>query len=136
MRTVCGTILAAAMAATCVVNAAPFNVLDFGAKGAHEVAKLFAGDDLPGDNDSGAMSALYVFLKLGFFPVAGQDTYIMHGCAYPRIEIKLSQGKTFVIRTTGSGDAIKSVMLNGHPHDPLFLRHSEIASGGELVFVN
>ena len=108
---------------------------DLAAKGAHEVAKLFAGDDLPGDNDSGAMSALYVFLKLGFFPVAGQDTYIMHGCAYPRIEIKLSRGKTFVIRAVGGGSAVKAVMLNGHPHDPLFLRHSEIASGGELVFV-
>jgi putative alpha-1,2-mannosidase len=108
---------------------------DLAAKGAREVAKLFAGDDLPGDNDSGAMSALYVFLKLGFFPVAGQDIYIMHGSAYPRIEIELAGGKTFVIRTTGSGDAIKSVTLNGHPHDPLFLRHSEIASGGELVFV-
>ena len=81
------------------------------------------------------MSALYVFLKLGFFPVAGQDIYIMHGSAYPRIDISLPGGKTFVIRTTGSGDAVKSVMLNGKPHDPLFLRHSEIASGGELVFV-
>ena len=49
--------------------------------------------------------------------------------------VSLPGGKAFVIRTTGSGDAIKSVMLNGHPHDPLFLRHSEIASGGELVFV-
>ena len=107
---------------------------DLAAKGAREVAKLFAGDDLPGDNDSGAMSALYVFLKLGFFPVAGQDIYIMHGSAYPRVEIELAGGKTFVIRTTGSGDAIKSVTLNGHPHDPLFLRHSEIVSGGELVF--
>jgi putative alpha-1,2-mannosidase len=108
---------------------------DLAAKGAREVVKLFAGDDLPGDNDSGAMSALYVFLKLGFFPVAGQDLYIMHGCAYPRIDIKLPGGKRFVIRATGSGDAVKAVTLNGKPHDPLFLRHSEIASGGELVFV-
>jgi len=24
--------------------------------------------------------------------------------------------------------------LNGKPHDPLFIHHSEIVSGGELVF--
>jgi len=107
---------------------------DLAAKGAREVAKLFAGDDLPGDNDSGAMSALYVFLKLGFFPVAGQDLYIMHGSAYPKIEIALPGGKAFVIRTKGKGDAVKSVTLNGKPHDPLFIHHSEIVSGGELVF--
>ena len=80
------------------------------------------------------MSALYVFIKIGFFPVAGQDIYIMHGSAYPRIYISLPEGKTFVIRTVGNGDVVKSVMLNGKPHDPLFLRHYEIASGGELVF--
>ena len=107
---------------------------DLVTKWAREVEGLFKGDELPGDNDSGAMSALYIFLKLGFFPVAGQDVYIMHGSAYARITIALAEGKTFVIRTVGTGDTVKSVMLNGHPHDPLFLRHSEIASGGELVF--
>ncbi len=107
---------------------------DLVSKWAHEVVKMFSGDDLPGDNDSGAMSALYVFIKIGFFPVAGQDIYIMHGSAYPRIYISLPEGKTFVIRTVGNGDVVKSVMLNGKPHDPLFLRHYEIASGGELVF--
>jgi len=39
-----------------------------------------------------------------------------------------------VIRKKGSGEAVKSVTLNGKRHDPLFLRHSEILAGGELVF--
>ena len=81
-----------------------------------------------------AMCALFVFLKLGFFPMAGQDVYVMHGCAYPKVEIALPGGKTFVVRTNGTGDMVKSVTLNGMPHDPLFLRHSEITAGGELVF--
>ena len=102
-------------------------------KWAGEVAKLF-GEELPGDNDSGAMSSLYVFLKLGFFPIAGQDVYIMHGSAYPEIRIALGGGKAFAIRSVGCGN-VKSVTLNGVPHDPLFLRHGEIMSGGELVFV-
>ena len=58
----------------------------------------------------------------------------MKGCAYPKVEIALPGGKTFAIRTEGTGDTVTSVTLNGKPHDPLFLRHSEIAAGGELVF--
>jgi len=107
---------------------------DLVGKWTREVDSLFKGDDLPGDNDSGAMSSLFVFLKLGFFPVAGQDVYIMHGCAYPRIEMALPDGKVFVVRAEGVGDRVKSVTLNGRPHDALFLRHAEIVSGGELVF--
>ena len=33
MKTLSGTILAVAVVASCAANAAPFNVLDFGAKG-------------------------------------------------------------------------------------------------------
>ena len=108
---------------------------DLVGKWARRVESLFCGEDLPGDNDSGAMSALFVFLKLGFFPVAGQDVYIMHGCAYPKVEIALAGGRTFAVRSEGSGERVKAVTLNGRPHDVLFLRHSEILSGGELVFV-
>ena len=110
---------------------------DLATKWAPRVATLFKGLDLPGDNDSGAMCALYVFIQFGFFPVAGQDLYLMHGSAYPKIVISpLGCGKTFTIRSVNyaKGRRVKSVTLNGKPHDPLFLRHAEIAAGGELVF--
>lgn len=109
---------------------------DLCAKWARNVAEMFKGGDLPGDNDSGAMSSLYVFLKLGFFPVAGQDVFVMHGSAYPKIVIDSPGGKPFVVRAKNlsEGSVVKSVSLNGKPHDPLFLRYSEIISGGELVF--
>ena len=106
---------------------------DLVAKWAREVAKMFKGEDLPGDNDSGAMSSLYVFIMMGFFPVAGQDLYVMHGPAYPKIVISISGGKTFTVRSEGAGETIESAVLNGKPHDTLFLRHSEIVQGGELI---
>ena len=106
---------------------------DLVSKWAHEVGKMFRGDDLPGDNDSGAMSALYVFIKIGFFPVAGQDLYVLHGSAYTKVVISLPGGKTFTIRSEGVGGTIESAVLNGRPHDTLFLRHSEIMQGGELI---
>jgi putative alpha-1,2-mannosidase len=82
------------------------------------------------------MSSLYVFLKLGFFPVAGQDLFIMHGSGYPRIEIRLPGGKVFsiVARNRTQNGFVKSVTLNGKKHDPFFLRYGEIMAGGELVF--
>lgn len=110
---------------------------DLVTKWAREVGHLFDGEDLPGDNDSGAMSAYYIFIKLGFYPLAGQDLYVLHGSAYPKITINLADGKTFTIRAQNlaTGTKIKAVTLNGRPHDPLFLRHNEIVAGGELVFI-
>ena len=110
---------------------------DLATKWAPRVATLFKGLDLPGDNDSGAMCALYVFIQFGFFPVAGQDLYLMHGSAYPKIVIRpRGGGRMFTIRSVNhaKGRRVKVVTLNGKPHDPLFLRHAEIAAGGELVF--
>ena len=109
---------------------------DLVTKWARKVGHLFDGEDLPGDSDSGAMCAYYVFIKLGFYPLAGQDLYVLHGSSYPRIALHLPNGRTFTIRARNfSPDAtIGSVTLNGKPHDPLFLRHAEIVAGGELVF--
>ena len=109
---------------------------DLVTKWAREVGRLFDGEDLPGDNDSGAMSAFYVFIKLGFCPIAGRDLYVLHGSAYPKIELRLANGRTFTIRAENPGPnaKVRSVTLNGRPHDPLFLRHAEITAGGELVF--
>jgi len=109
---------------------------DLTVKWAHKVAKLFDGDGYPGDCDAGAMSSYYIFIKLGFYPIAGQDLYVMHGSVYPKITVKLADGKSLVIRAVDyhEGAKLKGVTLNGKAHDPLFLRHGEIVAGGELVF--
>lgn len=109
---------------------------DLVTKWVREVERLFDGEGLPGDNDSGAMSAYFIFIKLGFYPIAGQDLYILHGSAYPKITLRLADDRTFTIRAVNAahGTRLKSVTLNGRAHDPLFLRHGEIVAGGELVF--
>lgn len=98
----------------------------------------FNGNQLPGDDDQGAMSAMYLFLVSGFFPFAAQDVYYLHGPAVPRIAFQLANGKTFTV--TGKNVApeniyIQSVRLNGKPLSRPLLRHGDILNGGTLEFV-
>ena len=65
---------------------------DLTRKWAREVVKMFPSDGCPGDDDSGAMGAFYVFLKLGFLPIAGSDLVISHGTMYPRVVLHLPGG--------------------------------------------
>ena len=58
-----------------------------------ELLKAFPADGCPGDDDSGAMGSLYVFIQLGFMPIAGSDRYVYHGTRYPEITIKATDGE-------------------------------------------
>lgn len=105
---------------------------------ANELRKEYAGLNLPGDDDDGAMSSLYVFLTAGFFPVAGQDVYFLHGARVPKIEFHLSNGKTFRVVAENSGEKnlfVQSATLNDHALDEPSIHHADIVAGGELKFV-
>ena len=91
---------------------------------------------LPGQDDSGAMSSWYVFSAMGFFPVAGQDIYLIGSPVFSKITIKPGNEKTFVIKANHlSPDNIyvQSALLNGKPLNKCWFRHSDIDKGGELV---
>ena len=70
---------------------------------ADQFRSKFKGLDLPGDDDSGAMSSLFLFLNAGLFPVAGQDVYYLHGARVPRFTFHQPNGKTFVIVGENAG---------------------------------
>jgi putative alpha-1,2-mannosidase len=78
--------------------------------------RKYSDRDLPGDDDAGAMSSLYVFLTAGFFPIAGQDVYYLHGPRVPELVFHLPNGKTFTVLGRNAGAAnsyIQSARLNG-----------------------
>lgn len=100
--------------------------------------RKYSDCDLPGDDDSGAMSSLYVFLTAGLFPIAGQDVYYLHGARVPELAFHLPNGKTFRVlaRHAGPGTPyIQSARLNGMVLDQPRISHSSILSGGILEFV-
>ncbi len=98
----------------------------------------YAGRALPGDDDSGAMSSLFIFLQAGFFPFAGQDLYYLHGPRFPKLTFNLPGGKAFTVVGVNAATAnlyIQSATLNGQPLKNAVLHHKDIAGGGELVCV-
>ncbi|MBR4849531.1 MAG: GH92 family glycosyl hydrolase [Alistipes sp.] len=91
---------------------------------------------LPGNDDSGAMSSWQNFHMMGFYPIAGQDLYILHAPLLRESVLHL-EGGNFTIRAEGLSEEnrfVQSVTLNGKDYPKSYLRHKDIVGGGELVF--
>jgi predicted alpha-1,2-mannosidase len=94
-------------------------------------------DGLPGNDDAGSMSAWYVFHAMGFFPVAGQDLYMITTPMFDNVTLNLGDNKEFKIICNGltaKNVYIKSAKLNGKKLDRSWLTHTEIKNGALLEF--
>lgn len=88
---------------------------------------------IPGNNDSGGLSSLYMWNVMGFFPVSGQDLMIIGSPKLKAATMHLASGKTFTMRREGSGIYVRSASLNGRKLERLEFTASEMMRGGELV---
>lgn len=97
-----------------------------------------APDGLGGNDDTGQMSAWYIFSSLGFYPVApGSVDYSIGSPAVNGAVINLENGKKFVVEVKNQSDAnvyVQKVSLNGKPLKDFIIKHAEIINGGKLVF--
>jgi len=95
-------------------------------------------DGLCGDEDTGQMSAWFVFSALGFYPVCpGDVNYLIGSPLFDRATLHLAGGKTFVIAADHNGPQefyIQSAKLNGDAFDKTFISHGQITGGGSLEF--
>ena len=92
---------------------------------------------IPGNDDSGAMGSWYVFGKLGIYPNAAQDVYLIGGPAYKRASIHLANGRIFTIETEGNVTEmpyIASATWDGKPYTRAWFTHEELMRGGTLHF--
>jgi predicted alpha-1,2-mannosidase len=97
----------------------------------------FSRAGYPGDDDSGAMSSWLIFSKLGVFPVAGQDVYLLFGPRYQKVTIQMENGKRIVIYGKGASQEaafVKSAMNNGVALDRAWIRHGDLRGGAVLDF--
>ncbi|WP_317163637.1 GH92 family glycosyl hydrolase [Mucilaginibacter aquatilis] len=95
-------------------------------------------DGLGGNDDTGQMSAWFIFTNLGFYPVApGSDEYALGSPAIHAATVKLPGGKTFTVTAKNQSDKnvyVQKVLLNGKPLEGLSIKHADIMNGGELTF--
>jgi predicted alpha-1,2-mannosidase len=97
-----------------------------------------APDGYPGDEDTGQMSAWYVFSALGFYPVtSGAGQYVIGSPLFRHAELSLENGRKFIIDAPNNSPAniyIQSATLNGKPLNRTWLSQDEIMAGGTLRF--
>ena len=92
---------------------------------------------LPGNNDSGGLSSMFVWNVLGLFPVSGSGKFLLGAPQIDRAKIKLSSGKTLIIRTIREHSEqiyVSKVEWNGKPIDNYQIQVELLMYGGELTF--
>ena len=94
-------------------------------------------DGLPGNDDAGAISVWYSFASIGFYPVPGQDIYLLSGPLFDKTTIKILNNSSLVIKALNlsvENIYIQSATFNGNTLERSWLRHAEIENGGNLEF--
>jgi putative alpha-1,2-mannosidase len=93
------------------------------------------GQGYPGDEDNGEMSAWYVFAALGLYPLAvGSPVYVLGAPLFGRAAIRLESGRELRVETRGRGAYVRSLRVNGKPHEQAWLTHDVLAEGAALDF--
>ena len=95
---------------------------------------------LRGNDDSGAMSAWYVFAAAGFYPVTpGVPEYVIVSPLFEKITIDNGADKEpFIITAkyaSNKNGFIQSAVLNGKNMAFPLLKHSDIVNGGTLELI-
>lgn len=93
---------------------------------------------LGGNDDTGQMSAWYLFTALGFYPVSpGSDEYILGSPNVKEATLNLENGNTFKITAVNQSKKnvyVQKIMLNGKELKGFVLKHQNLIEGGDLVF--
>ncbi|HEY4060485.1 MAG TPA: GH92 family glycosyl hydrolase [Puia sp.] len=91
----------------------------------------------PGNDDSGAMSAWYIFSAMGFFPNAGQDIYYLTGPLFSKVVLHLGNGSMLTILAPGASEKniyVRKIFVNGKESEERILRYEDISKGGTILF--
>jgi len=87
-------------------------------------------DGLPGNDDLGATSGVYVWNALGMYPVIpGVGGMVLGTPMFPKATVRLGNGSTIEISTEGQGVFVRSVSLNEKPLSGTWLPLNRLRSG-------
>ncbi|MEM7655433.1 MAG: GH92 family glycosyl hydrolase [Bacteroidota bacterium] len=98
-----------------------------------------APDGLPGNDDTGTMSAWAVFSMLGFYPaVPASPTYSLSTPRFSKVRLRLNPdyypNETLEIRTQGSGTEIQRILVDGKVHKGFQISHA-VLTGAKVMEV-
>jgi putative alpha-1,2-mannosidase len=100
-----------------------------------------ARNGYPGNIDGGALPSWLVFNLVGLFPVPAQSLYLLSAPRFSRLDISLFGGTAvetslrILARNLSSTSYYpQRITWNEKDLDRAWLKHEEIAQGGELVF--
>lgn len=95
-------------------------------------------DGLCGNDDSGQMSAWYIFSAMGFYPVCpGSDQYVLGAPYLPYMKVSLGNGKYLTVKAdkiSSKKRYVKAVKLNGKVYDKAYITYDDIKDGAVLDF--
>jgi predicted alpha-1,2-mannosidase len=89
-----------------------------------------APDGIPGNDDLGATSGVYVWNALGFYPaVPGVGGLVIGTPMFDKATLEFAGGRTLVVSREGQGIYVQEVMLNGVQYPNSWLPMSRIHAG-------
>ncbi|WP_051614641.1 GH92 family glycosyl hydrolase [Phyllobacterium sp. UNC302MFCol5.2] len=100
--------------------------------------ELFAASPsgLPGSDDEGAMSSLYIWGALGLYPeIPAVPGFAINSPIFPEARIKLGSGKIVTIAADKTPlKYIQKLTVNGAAHDSPWIDFDKLSSGARLEF--
>lgn len=96
-------------------------------------------DGIPGNDDTGTMSAWAVFSMMGFYPdCPGEPAYMLTTPRFDKIEISidpaLCNGHDKIVITKKGGRLISRISLSGKNYGKYRISHKDLTEGGTLHF--
>jgi predicted alpha-1,2-mannosidase len=87
-------------------------------------------DGLPGNDDLGATSGVYVWNALGLYPVIPDvGGFVLGTPMFARATVRFGNGRTLEIRSQGPGVYVQSVALNGNSYGTAWLPLAQLSPG-------
>jgi len=96
---------------------------------------------LPGNDDTGTMSAWLVYSMMGIYPITpGEPVYTITTPMFDKITIQLDpkyyKNKSVIIeREKNANGKIKTIQINGKTKDSYFISHDEFVNGNILKVI-
>jgi predicted alpha-1,2-mannosidase len=84
-------------------------------------------DGVPGNDDLGATSGVYVWNALGLYPgVPGVGGFFVGTPMFPQAKIHFADGRTLAVQRDGQGVYVNAIALNGQPDNSYWLPLDEV----------